>query len=81
MKDIVLPEKAFPHKKHHVVLGHRFVNGRIRVSDEDAAKMTPQFVNFYSCTVEQVDEPAVEGADEDGDGALTVDTTKQTPAT
>lgn len=79
MKDIVLPEKAFPYKKDHTVLSYRFVNGRIRVSDEDAAKMAPQFVNFYSCTIEQVDEPAVEGANEGGDGALTVDSTKKTP--
>ena len=82
MKDIVLPDNAFSHAKKHVVLGRQFVRGRLRVSDDDAIKMTSQFVNFYGCTIENVVEPKDENADghPDADAALTVDTTKKSAA-
>lgn len=79
MKDIVLPESAFPHDKRHVVLGRVFTDGRLRASDEDCAKMSSQMVNFYGCTVKDVEEPKVEGqeSDPEGDASLVVDNTKQ----
>lgn len=76
MKKITLPEKAFSHKKAHVICGHRFVDGSIIVSN-DADKTVKMFKQFYGAEIEDIPEAVeTEEVDESGDAALTASSTK-----
>jgi hypothetical protein len=66
-KKIVLPEKAYKKEGQELVGGQIFTDGELHLSDEDAARMFPKFINFYSCTVEDVQPAQSEDDDDDGD--------------
>jgi hypothetical protein len=76
-KKIVLPRTAFKMKGEEIVGGHRFTNGELVLSDEDANRIFRKFVNFYGCTVEDVpQEQPDEDDDDDKDPSLSSNETK-----
>jgi hypothetical protein len=83
MKKIILPEKAFPHKKKHTICGHVFENGHIIVPNDVADKVVKIFKNFYGATVEDIPDPVEDEQDPDNgqDASLTADSTKGGPET
>lgn len=78
-KKIVLPEKAFPHDKVHVIGLHTFTDGFIVLNDDDAARVAPMFKSFYGATVEDIADPVEPTNPDEPDGAKAADlTSKQT---
>lgn len=83
MKKIILPEKAFPHKKTHVICGHQFKDGHIIVPNDVGDKVCSMFKRFYGAAIEDIPDVVEEenlDQDDSGDASLTVSNTKTSEA-
>lgn len=82
MKKIILPEKAFPHKKTHVICGHQFKDGHIIVPNDVGDKVCSMFKRFYGAAIEDIPDPIEEdpSQDDSGDASLAVSNTKTSEA-
>lgn len=71
-----LPEHAYKCEGSEVVAGHRFKDGELVVTEDQAKSMAPILIRFYGVTADTI-EIEDEGSDHDpGDTSLEATVTK-----